>query len=67
MLLGAAAVRGPPGRERDWVSLEAVKDLAETQKAGFQNQGQFFCRKTVGRQVHFQMHLRDADLHLCVE
>lgn len=27
-------VRGPPGRERDWVSPEVVEDFAETQKAG---------------------------------
>ena len=27
---GAVAVRGPPGRQRGWVSLEAVEDLAET-------------------------------------
>lgn len=27
-------VRGPPGRERDWVGPEVVADFAESQKAG---------------------------------
>lgn len=31
---GDEMVRGPPGRERDWVGPEVVEDFAETQKAG---------------------------------
>lgn len=47
---GTEIVRGPPGRERDWVGPEVVEDFAETWKAGHYRIRDSLCGKCVGGQ-----------------